>query len=59
MIIQWKWEIDLIDLINRVPDEIWTEVLENVQETGIKTITMEKEMQKSKIAVREDLTNSC
>ena len=27
-----------LDLINRVPDELWTQVCDNVQETGIKTI---------------------
>ena len=31
-----------LDLIDRVPDEIWTEVHDIVQETGIKTIPMEK-----------------
>ena len=30
-----------LDLIDRVPDELWTEVCEIVQETGIKTIPME------------------
>ena len=30
------------DLIDRVPDELWTEVRDIVQETGIKTTTMEK-----------------
>ena len=30
-----------IDLIGRVPDELWTEVHDIVQETGIKTIPME------------------
>ena len=30
------------DLIDRVPDELWTEVCDIVQETGIKTISMEK-----------------
>ena len=39
------------DLIDRVPDELWVEVHDTVQETGIKTIPMEKEMQKSKMAV--------
>ena len=29
-------------LIDRVPDELWTEVHDIVQETGIKTILMEK-----------------
>ena len=29
-------------LIHRVPDELWTEVRDNVQETGIKTIPVEK-----------------
>ena len=31
-----------LDLIHRVPDELWTEVYDIVQETGIKTIPMEK-----------------
>ena len=31
-----------LDLIDRVPDELWNEVRDIVQETGIKTITMEK-----------------
>ena len=39
-----------LDLINRVPEELWTEVCDIVQETGIKTIPMEK-MQKSKMTV--------
>ena len=47
-----------LDLIDRVPDELWNEVREIVQETGIKTIPMEK-MQKSKMAVWGGLTNSC
>ena len=40
-----------LDLIDRVPDELWTEVHDIVQETGIKTISMEKKCKKSKIAV--------
>ena len=31
-----------LDLIDRVPDELWTEVPDIIQETGIKTIIMEK-----------------
>ena len=31
-----------LDLIDRVPDELWTEVRDIVQETGIKTIPMER-----------------
>ena len=37
-----------IDLIDRVPDELWTEVRDIVQETGIKTIPMEKKYKKAK-----------
>ena len=48
-----------LDLIDRVPDELWTEVGDTVQETGIKTIPMEKKMQKSKMAVWGGLTNRC
>ena len=44
-----------LDLIDTVPDELWMEVHDIVQETGIKTISMEKKMQKSKMAVREAL----
>ena len=40
-----------LDLIDRVPDEVWTEVCDIVQETGIKTIPMEKKCKKSKMAV--------
>ena len=40
-----------LDLIDRVPDELWTEVHDIVQETGIKTILMKKKMQKRKMAV--------
>ena len=47
-----------LDLIDRVPDELWNEVRDIVQETGIKTIPMEKNA-KSKMAVWESLTNSC
>ena len=41
-----------------MPDELWNEVCDIVQETGIKTIPIEK-MQKSKMAVWGGLTNSC
>ena len=40
-----------LDLIDRMPDELWNEVRDIVQETGIKTIPVEKEMPKSKMAV--------
>ena len=35
-------------MIDRVPDELWTEVHDIVQETGIKTIPMEKKCKKAK-----------
>ena len=47
-----------LDLMDRVPDELWTEVRDIVQETGIKTIP-NKNMQKSKMAVWGGLINSC
>ena len=37
-----------LDLIDRVPDELWAEVHDIVQETGIKTIPMEKKCEKAK-----------
>ena len=51
-----------LDLKDRVPNELWTEVHDTVQETGIKTIPMEKKCEKAKwlsgealqIAVKEE-----
>ena len=40
-----------LDLIDRVSDELWTEVRYTVQETGIKTILKKKKCKKSKMAV--------
>ena len=40
-----------LNLIDRVPDELWNEVRDIVQETGIKTIPMENKCKKSKMAV--------
>ena len=37
-----------LDLIDRVPDELWTKVLDIVQETEIKTIPTEKKCKKAK-----------
>ena len=37
-----------LDLIDRVPDELWNDVHDIVQETGIKTIPMEKKCKKAK-----------
>ena len=37
-----------LDLIDRVPDELWDEVRDIVQETGIKTIPMKKKCTKAK-----------
>ena len=36
-----------LDLIARLPDELWNEVRDIVQETGIKTIPMEKKCKKA------------
>ena len=44
-----------LDLIDRVPDELWTEVGDIVQETGIKTIPMEKKCKKAKWLSEEAL----
>ena len=48
-----------LDLIDRVPGELWTEVLDIVQETGSKTIPMDKKCKKAKWLSGEALTNSC
>ena len=44
-----------LDLIDRVPDELLPEVLDIVQETGIKTITMEKKCKEAKWLSEEAL----
>ena len=49
-----------LDLIDRVPEELWTEVCDNnIQEAGIKIIAKKKKVQKGKMVVRGGLTNSC
>ena len=44
-----------LDLIDRVPDELWNEVRDIVQETGIKIIPMEKKCKKAKWLSEEAL----
>ena len=44
-----------LDLIDRVPDELWTDVCDIVQETGIKTIPMEKKCRQAKWLSEEAL----
>ena len=44
-----------LDLIDRVPDELWTEVCDIVQETGIKTIPQKKKCKKAKWLSEEAL----
>ena len=44
-----------LDLIDRVPDELWTEVHDTVQETGIKTIAKKNKCKKTKWLSKETL----
>ena len=44
-----------LDLIDRVPDELWREVCDTVQETGIKTIAKKKKCKKEKWLSEEAL----
>ena len=44
-----------LDLIDRLPDELWTKVHDIVQETGIKTIPMEKKCKKAEWLSEEAL----
>ena len=44
-----------LDLIDRVPDELWMEIHDIVQEIGIKTISMEKKCKKAKWLSEEAL----
>ena len=44
-----------LDLIDTVPDELWTEVHDTVQETGIKTISKKKKCKTAKWLSEEAL----
>ena len=44
-----------LDLIDRVPDELWTEVRDTVQEIGVKTIFKKKKCKKAKWLSEEAL----
>ena len=44
-----------LDMIDTVPDELWMEVRDIVQETGIKTIPKKKKGKKTKCLSEEDL----
>ena len=46
--VEVRYRFKGLDLIDRVPDELWTEVHNIVQEIGIKTIPMEKKCKKAK-----------
>ena len=48
-----------LDLIDRVPEELWTEVCDTVWEAVIKTIPKKKKCKKAKWLSEEALTNSC
>ena len=45
----------VLDLIDREPDELWMEVCDTVQETGIRTIPVEKKCKKAKCLSEEAL----
>ena len=44
-----------LDLIDRVPEELWTEVYDTVEEAGIKTIPKKKKWNKAKLLSEEGL----
>ena len=49
-----------LDLIDRVPDELWAEVRDITQETGIKTIPKKKKCKKAKwLSGESEVTQSC
>ena len=47
-----------LDLIERVPDELWMEVGDIVQKVAINTIPWKKKTQKDEMVAQEGLTNS-
>ena len=54
-IVEVKNRLKGLDLIDRVPDELWTEVHNIVQETGIKTVSKMKKCKKAKWLSKEAL----
>ena len=54
-IVEMRNRFNGLDLIDRVPDELWTEVRDIVQETGIKTIPKKKKCKKAKWLSEEAL----
>ena len=57
--IPYDYTVEVINRSDRVPDELWTEVRDIVQEIGIKTIPMEKKCKKAKWLSGEALQISC
>ena len=60
MIIQWRWRNNRfkgLDLVDRVPEKLWKEVPNIVQEAVTKTIPKIKEMQQGKVVVWGAFTN--
>ena len=53
--VEMRNRVKRIDLIDRMPDKLWAEVRDTVQETGIKTIPMEKKCKKAQWLSEEAL----
>ena len=53
--VEVRYRFKGLGLIDRVPDELWTEARDIVEETEIKTITMEKKCKKAKWLSEEAL----
>ena len=54
-IVEVRNRLNGLDLLDRVPDELWTEVCDIVQETGIKTVSKKKKCKKAKWLSQEAL----
>ena len=57
--VEVRHRFNTLDLIDRVPEDLWMEVRDIVQETGIKTIPKKKKCKKAKWLSEEALQNSC
>ena len=53
--VEVRYRFKGLDLIDRVPEELWTEVCDIVQEAGIKTIPKEKKCKEAKWLSEEAL----
>ena len=58
MIVEVRNRFKGLDLVDQVPEELWMEVCNTVQEAVTKSMLRKKKCKKANVVVREGLTNS-